>query len=536
MDGLIASVLPDLKVVDQYVSESLIVLLVASRRRGNPCPSCLAWSARVHSTYGRTVQDVPLGGAQVVLRVVARKFFCDNPLCAQMIFTERFPGLLARSQQKTSRLNQMLTRIAFELGGNPGAALARRLGVVVSRDTMLARIRKAEIPEPPDIQEIHVVGIDDWAYRRGCRYGTLICDLERHRVIDVLPDRSVATVSTWLKNHPTIQRVSRDRANAYADAIRRGLPHARQVADRWHLLKNLGDAAQHYLTRQRIPMRETDNSCVPSQDKPGPATEPSIPHPPSPDPSQTARRQAKWQRVQEVQCLYHAGVGKREISRRTGLSRQTISTYLTWTEVPQTIRPPQCTLLDSYRHTVAELVRQSQTGRAILRQIREKGYTGSLTTLNHYVAECRRALKSGQGPRTVHRRRRVSPRQAAILLTQKEVQINDRDKPYRDQLLQEVPGATELQGMCQSFHHLVETHDSAGLSEWIQQALRCGIRELQTFATGVQMDLEAIVAGIQGPWSNGQLEGQINRLKTLKRQMYGRASFDLLRARVLYHT
>ncbi|MHB9004850.1 MAG: transposase family protein, partial [Coriobacteriia bacterium] len=122
MDGLIASVLPDLKVVDQYVSESLIVLLVASRRRGNPCPSCLAWSARVHSTYGRTVQDVPLGGAQVVLRLAARKFFCDNPLCAQMIFTERFPGLLARSQQKTSRLNQMLTRIAFELGGNPWAA------------------------------------------------------------------------------------------------------------------------------------------------------------------------------------------------------------------------------------------------------------------------------------------------------------------------------------------------------------------------------------------------------------------------------
>lgn len=154
-------------------------------------------------------------------------------------------------------------------------------------------------------------------------------------------------------------------------------------------------------------------------------------------------------------------MGKREISRRTGLSRQTISAYLTWTEVPQTIRTPRCTLLDPYRHTVAELVCQSQTGRAILRQIREKGYTGSLTTLNHYVAECRRALKSGQGPRTVHRRRRVSPRQAAILLTQKEVQINDRDKPYRDQLLQEVPGATELQGMCQSFHHLVETHDGA---------------------------------------------------------------------------
>ena len=474
-------------------------------------------------------------GSQVILRVLSRKFFCDNPQCSQMIFTERFQGLLARSQQKTSRLNQMLTRIAFELGGNPGATLARRLGVIVSRDTMLARIRDTPVSEPSDIQEIRVVGIDDWAYRRGSRYGTLICDLEHHRVIDVLPDRRVATVSEWLERHPGIQIVSRDRASAYADAIRKGLPHAQQVADRWHLLKNLGDAVQRYFTRQQLPLQEMSDSCAPQEDKPSSSTEKPASHPPSSDRSRTARRQTKWKRVQEVQQLHQSGVGKREISRRTGLSRQTISTYLTWTEVPRTIRTPRSTLLDPYRQTVAELARQTLTGAAILYQIREQGYTGSRTTLNHYLAECRRTLKSGQKPQTAYRRRRVSPRQAAILLTQKDAQIDDRDKPYRDQLLQEVQGAKEIQGMCVSFHDLIETHDSTRLGDWLEQALHSGIREMQSFAAGIRTDLEAVVAGIRGPWSNGQLEGQINRLKTLKRQMYGRANFDLLRARVLYH-
>jgi transposase len=525
-----ASFFSTFTLLDRYVSEDLIVLRVASRHSGNPCPRCGQWTQRVHSAYYRTVQDVPIGGSQLILRVLSRKFFCDHPQCSQMIFTERFPGLLARSQQKTSRLNQMLTRIAFELGGNPGATFARQLGVVVSRDTMLARIRDTPISEPSDMEEIRVVGIDDWAYRRGLRYGTLICDLEHHRVIGVLPDRRVATVSEWLRRHPGIQMVSRDRASAYADAIRKGLPHAQQVADRWHLLKNLGDAVQRYLTRQPLPLQEMGDSSAPQQDHPSSTEKPTSPSP-SRDRSRTARRQTKWRRVQEVQQLHQSGVGKREISRRTGLSRQTkwrrvqevqqlhqsgvgkreisrrtglsrqtISTYLTWTEVPQTTRAPRSTLLDPYRETVAELVRQSLTGSAILQRIREQGYKGSRTTLSHYLAACRRTLKSGEKPKTAHRRHRVSPRQAAMLLTRKEGQIDDRDKPYRDQLLQEVQGAKEIQGMCVSFHDLIETHDSARLGDWLEQALRSGIREMQSFASGIQTDLEAVVAGIRGPW------------------------------------
>lgn len=337
-----------------------------------------------------------MSGIQVILRIHARKFFCDNSQCSRSIFTECFDGLLSRFQQKTARINEWLTRIAFELGGNPGTALAQKLDIAVARDTMLARIREAPIPEQRNTEELRVIGIDDWAYRRGCRYGTLVCDIEHHRLIDVLPNRSVATVSDWLKRHPGIQIVSRDRAGTYADAIRKGLPTAQQVADRWHVLKNLGDAVPRYLARQRLPLRENATPSTSPKVKPSPA--PDIP---SAEPlltsaqrAQSDRRQAKWERVKQVQQLHQSGVGKRKISRRLALSRKTVSIYLTWTEVPQTLRSPQSTILDPYRQKVAELVQQSLSGTAILRFIREQGYTGSRATLGYSLAELRRIEKN----------------------------------------------------------------------------------------------------------------------------------------------
>jgi len=525
MDGFVASIFPDLQVLDRYIEESLIVLRVASCRRGNHCPECGLWSQRVHSSYYRTVQDVPIHGTKVILRVRARKFFCDNSQCSRTIFTERFEGFLAESQQKTVRLREMLTHIAFSLGGNPGAALARRLGISVGKDTLLTRIREASVPEQQDIEDLRVVGIDDWAYRRGQRYGTIICDLEHHSLVDVLPDRRVATVADWLRAHPRIQIVSRDRAGGYADAIRQGLPTAMQVADRWHLLKNLGDAVEHYLARQRLPGRETQ-PIRHSEPRPTPQEKPT-----QREQAQSERRQAKWERVEQVKQLHQSGIGIREISRRLGLSRLTVRTYLTWTEVPQTVRRPRYSLLDPYRKRIADLLSQSLSGPAILRAIQEQGYEGSRSTLGPYLAELRRS--KCHEPDTVFRRCRVSPRHATMLVTKSEGNLNEEDKSYRRRLFEEVPGAETIRSLCASFQELMQKHDRDGLNDWLDQAQMCGIREMCVFAQGIRMDLQAVAAGMAEPWSNGQVEGQVNRLKTLKRQMYGRAGFALLRARVL---
>jgi transposase len=535
MDAFLESGLADLYILDTYTSSQLVVLRIASKQTGHHCPTCGVWTQRVHSVYYRTVQDVPVCGVQTALRVRARKWFCDNPECSRTIFCERFEGLVERSQQKTVRLTDMLKRIAWSLGGNPGAVLARHLGIAVSRHALLARIRQDAVQEPPDIQDVRVVGIDDWAYRRGQRYGTIVCDIEHHRVLDVLPDRRVTTVAAWLRAHPNIQMVSRDRAGVYADAIRQGLPTALQVADRWHLLKNLGDTVQRYLARQRLPLRDKLRAVT------APAALPRPVPPPSPRPREQARmqrRQAKWMRVQELQHLHQAGIGLREIARQRGLSRQTIRKYLTWTELPPSVRAARTTLLDPYRQEVEQGLRASLSSAQILRRIEAQGYTGSRGTLCRYLAERRRALTgvktSSRRKAPLLRRERVSPREAAILLTKPEDPVDDKDRAYRDQLLQQVPGAGRIRELCASFQALMKARDGEGLGGWLREAAVCGIGEMQSFAEGIRRDMAAVIAGLTSPWSQGQVEGQVNRLKTLKRQMYGRAGFILLRARVLH--
>jgi transposase len=522
MDGWLSTAFPGFKILNGYFSKAMVVLRIASEQRGNHCPGCAVWSERVHSSRYRTVQDLPISGAQVILRVRARKFFCDNPLCARKIFSERFGNFLLPSQQMTTRLNETLTEIGLALGGNPGAAFCRHCGISVGKDVVLRRI-KALCPHSEG--DMEVIGIDDWAYRRGQRYGTIICDLKRHRVVDLLPDRSVSTVADWLRAHPGIRVVSRDRAGVYADAIRQGLPSATQVADRWHLLKNLGDAVERYLARHRLPLREGEELCELVQ----PLAEPK--RSTRKQEQQSARQAVKWERVQQVQRLHQSGLGIREISRQTGLSRQTVRTYLTWTKMPKTVRRPRRTLLDPYKRLIADLLNESYSGVAIFRRIQEQGYQGSRSTVAQYVADLRRSSNSGQ--EIALRHRRVNTRSAARLLARSDDEMDEDDKLYLKKLLEQVDGAGIIQGLCQSFRALFETHDPAGLDKWLGEAMACNVRELRAFAHGIKRDYDAVAAGITEPWSNGQVEGQVNGLKMFKRQMYGRASFALLRTRVL---
>lgn len=522
MDKLLSTVFPELTVFDGYFTSSFAVLHVASTSFGNRCPECGHWTNRVHSHYHRTVEDIPICGMKVVLRIHTRKFVCTNPHCYRRIFSERFPGFLESSQRKTVRLNHFITQIAFSLGGNPGAAFCERIGLSASKDTLLRRVQDKS--ETPDDEDVSVIGIDDWAYKRGQRYGTIIVDLQHHRLVDLLPDRSVSSVANWLRKHPGIRIVSRDRAGIYADGIRQGLPSAMQIADRWHILKNLGDAVERFVSRQRLPSREhvedpphveyaSDRMSLREQEK-------------------FKRRQTKWELAQHVQQLHSNGLGIRAIAREVGLSRKTIREYMSWSEVPVTHRKPKVTLLDPYRQYVVELVQQSLSGPVILERIRKKGYTGSRSTLSQYVADLRRLQKRGAEP--IIRRHHVSPRTVAKLLAQSREHIKADDIPYLNKLLNEMDGAITINELVQSFHRLMKTRNGLGLDDWLERAMESDIRELQNFARGIRKDYDAVFAGISEPWSNGQVEGQVNRLKNLKRQMYGRASFVLLRARVLH--
>jgi len=230
-----------------FDAETVTLHAAGSARRAR-CPLCTRRSKRVHSTYHRTVADLPLAGRRLILRLQVRRFRCGTRRCPRAIFAERFPTLVAPYGRRTLSQRAALEAIAFALGGSAGAQLATRLGSPISRATLLRVLRCADVPERPAPR---VLGVDDWAFRKGHRYGTILVDLEQHRIVDVLPARSAEPVVEWLKAHPGVEVVSRDRAPAYAEAARKGAPQAVQVADRWHLIQNLVEALERCLLRFR---------------------------------------------------------------------------------------------------------------------------------------------------------------------------------------------------------------------------------------------------------------------------------------------
>ncbi|MFO0802800.1 MAG: ISL3 family transposase [Gemmataceae bacterium] len=231
-------------ITDLAFAGSTLVVAAASTATEAACPVCASRSPRTHSRYRRTIADLPFGGRTCVLRLVVRRFRCTNAGCERRIFCERFPKWLGSHARATDRLQTLQREIGSVAGGEAGSRLATELAAPVSGDTLIRRV--LALPESP-AEPVRCLGIDDFAFRKGQNYGTILIDLERGCVIDLLKTREAADVEAWLKQHPGIEVITRDRATAYANAATGGAPQATQVADRWHLLKNLREAAERLL-------------------------------------------------------------------------------------------------------------------------------------------------------------------------------------------------------------------------------------------------------------------------------------------------
>ena len=470
------------------------------------------------------------------------------------IFAERLPGFAAPWARTTDRLRQTQTDIGSSLGGEAGARLAARMAITTSPDTLLRRVKrlKNEPAEPP-----RVVGIDDWAWRKGQRYGTIVVDLERSDVIDLLPDRDAETVAAWLKAHPGVEVVSRDRSATYAQAATEGASQAEQVADRWHLLKNLREAVERVLERHSAivdaALKATETPTEPACDAAVPETgaatspvEPSPPRPPSePLPesprlqAEQSKRQKRIDRFEQVHELHQRGHSAARIARELGLSRRSVFRYLRRETCPAWgLGGSRRSRLDGYREWIdarlAEgFIERRRLAPAVDRTRLQRVVRQRLRVRHEAARRSREAARAAQrgraaGPGT-GRRRGSSPSSGPA-------ERRNGSLPNRRGSTPSAPGAIELAAaldLADGFAELIRKQSPETLGEWLARGEASSDPDLRRFAEGIRRDEAAVQAAVTETWSNGPVEGHVNRLKTIKRQMYGRAGFVLLRARVL---
>lgn len=514
------------------------LLKLTTRSSSAGCPECGKESHSRHSSYTRTLLDLPWAGIAVNVNLTVGKYYCKNEDCDRKIFTERFGDQLPPYARRTDRLNKHLNKIGYALGGNGGSKLATFIGIPISSSTMLRIVYKVEVVG--EVITPRVLGIDDWAFRKGLSYGTILVDLEKRKPIDLLPDREMETVRKWLETRPEIEIISRDRASCYSKAATLGAPQAIQVADRWHLLKNLGDALKRMLDKNNQELRLAAKDIA--QSKRDKQNEQSVVEDVKPEALEIGDKLieekehlSKYElNFLEVKRLKSEGCSIRSIHRQTGVHRQTIKRYLNYEKYPEKdISVSKASLALPFESFLRKRWSEGQTNhKQLWREIKEQGFTGSSQSVYRLVSKYPKDPSAENLPPTL-KVKTWSARKVSLLLSKPFEDLDAEEQNYLRAFYKRCPEANKASQLARKFKEMTDKLRRKKLDSWINNTLECGIPAMKNFAKGLQQDYDAVKSAVSLKWSNGQVEGQVNRLKNIKRQMYGRAGFELLRKRVL---
>lgn len=525
---------------DLNTEANQIVAQLSSTQSVAACPLCDCPSHRIHSHYERTLKDLPLAQFTLVILLTVGKFFCLNGSCKRRIFSERLPKVVAPWARRTARYAEKLKAMGLALGGAAAARLSQQLGYGCSRDSILRLI--ASLPLPA-IATPRILGVDDFALRKGHVYGTILVDLETRQPIALLPDRTAETLSTWLKAHPGIEILSRDRSKTYRQGMSDGAPEAIQVADRFHLLKNLEETLEKVFKSESQALKAVEQAQL-KADRIMPA------QPPKPQSVRLEhadqKRARRLENYEQTHALRAAGHTISDIAHHLSMGERTVYTYLSYSAFPEwqpTVRRRQSSSqLDDFKPYLRNQWQQGrQLTKELFAEIQQQGYQGSYMTVTRYTRQLRQRQReslndlSGRGPApklTATAQKPLSVSRAAWLIMRRAESLSTAEEKTLEGLCGQ-PALSASIALAQGFLELVRQRLPQQLDSWLELAINSAIKPFQSFANGLKEDYDAVKAGVTLEVSNGQVEGQNNRLKMLKRQMFGRAGLDLLAKRFI---
>ncbi len=499
---IVFSGLSALVIGDVEDAGDVIVVRAATRNEPVACPGCGSETARVHGYHERTPADVPVDGRRVLVKVRARRMRCPALGCRVQTFREQASGVLERYQRRFSRLTAQVSAVARELAGRASARLLPALGIGVSRHTALRALLAIRLPCP---EVPRVLGIDDFALRRGLVYATVLIDAETGRRAGVMKGRTADVVEDWLRGHPGVEVVTRDGSGTYGEAVRSALPDAVQCGDRWHLWHLLAEAAAKEVAAHCACWAES----APLQEG--------------------KRAETTLERWQQVRDLRDKGAGLLDCSRRLGLALNTVKRY-DRIQAPGRLRRAaqyRPTLVDPYRDYLRKR-RAEEPGvpiQQLLREIRELGYPGSSNLLVRYINQGR--ADAG--------RPHIAPRKAAQILLTRPDNLAGGQRDTAARLSSACPEMKALASLIGSFAAMLDPDpaNEGKLLRWMAGARAADLPHLHSFTRGLGLDIKAATAAVTLPHHNGRTEGVNCKTKMIKRQVFGRAGFDLLRHRIL---
>lgn len=498
------------------------------------CPDCRKFSKKIHDRYTRTISDLPVFQYRTIIRLKTRKFKCGNPRCERKVFSEQTP-VISRYSRRTNRVLKILESFAIELTGKLGSFMSKQLFIAVSISTITRMAHNQQLPE---IKQPKILGVDDWAYRKGISYGTILIDMETSKPIELLPSRDGEDLKKWLMKYNDIQIVTRDRSSSYSAAVNEACPNAIQVADRFHLLMNLSDALDTYFKSisgtisQHIKAKTSEILSLPET---GPKATSGI------NQVNGATVDSRLEKFNKVKELQAKGFSRKRISKDLKMHYSTVKSYfLQETLSPRTRR--RSTNFDLFTdHVLSRIKTEGYILKDIYEEIREMGFNGEISQARYNINILKEQLKvstlglSQIQSQKIQYIRPLSSRKLSTYIGAYMAEIKvPQDRHYMQTILENITELRIVRKLVQIFRTML-LRGRGNIKRWIDFVIRSKYKlsGLKAFAKGMLKDIEAVENGINMSWSNGATEGHVNRIKSIKRQMYGRASFELLRKKVI---